>query len=238
MEYVLFDGKIVLSFDEEKHVYRVDGRVLPGVTTICGVLSKPALVPWAAKMCAEYLDANLKPGQALDEVQKATLIKAMKGSWKQKKEEAADIGTIAHKFAEDYLQGREPAKPVNELARAAVDAFLEWMAAHHVKIISSERRILSLNHWYAGTVDLIAEVDGETWVADFKTSSGIWPEYGLQLAGYRIALREEMGQSLKRLVLWFPKDGKPFEARALENDDADERGFLAALELHNWRKAA
>jgi hypothetical protein len=42
-------------FDEKKHLYFYDGKPMTGCTTILGVLAKPALIPWAAKMAVEYI---------------------------------------------------------------------------------------------------------------------------------------------------------------------------------------
>ena len=40
-------------FDEEKHRYYLDGKQMTGVTTILGVLAKPALIQWAANMAID-----------------------------------------------------------------------------------------------------------------------------------------------------------------------------------------
>ena len=42
-----------IVFHEQEHRYLVDGKELPSVTTVLGVLGKPALAPWAAKMTVE-----------------------------------------------------------------------------------------------------------------------------------------------------------------------------------------
>lgn len=240
MIHELYQGAVKLEFDEGRHQYRVNGSLVPSVTGILQVLAKPALVPWAAKMCGEYLEANLPVGQPLDEIQKARLIKEMKGAHKRKSEDAADIGTIVHKFAEDYVQGKDPSLPINPQAKSAAESFLDWMSQHHVRVLHSERRIFSRVHFYAGTVDLIAEVDDVLTIADFKTSSGIYPEMFLQLAAYSIAHEEESHNIAERnVVLRFPKDGGTVQA----GDGGDlaalmknQRGFLAALNLFRWTK--
>ena len=53
--------------------------------------------------------------------------------------------------------------------------------------VSSENAVWSLNG-YGGTYDLLMMIDGELWLIDIKTGKGIdYPEYRLQLAGYRWA---------------------------------------------------
>ena len=47
-----------LKFYEASHRYKLDGQWVPGVTTILGVLDKPAIPKWAASQVAEYVADN------------------------------------------------------------------------------------------------------------------------------------------------------------------------------------
>ena len=51
------------QFDASMHVYTIDGIFVPGVTTVLGLLPKPALVPWAAKMTATAIAQSLEAGR-------------------------------------------------------------------------------------------------------------------------------------------------------------------------------
>ena len=42
------------TFDEARHLYKLDGKPLTGVTTILGVLAKP-LTQWAANCAVDHL---------------------------------------------------------------------------------------------------------------------------------------------------------------------------------------
>jgi len=42
--YPLYDGRVNLTFDEEKHLYSIDGRPVPGVTSVIQTIAKPALI--------------------------------------------------------------------------------------------------------------------------------------------------------------------------------------------------
>jgi hypothetical protein len=228
----LYNGTVELEFDEKRHVYRVNGKTVPGVTGILGVINKPALVPWAVKMCGEYLAKTLKPGTQLDEVEIARLVTDMKRRYKDATAEAADIGTHVHRWAEQHAKGENPPWPVNPQVRSGVEAYCAWLEAHHVEPIFVERRIYSRWHDYAGTVDLVARIDGRLCVADLKTSSGLYDEMRLQLAAYQGALVEETGWTFDaRYVLRFPKDGGQFEAHELHEFERDFSAFLAAAKL-------
>ena len=47
--------KVELQFAEAYHSYMVGKELVPSVTQACGIISKPALVPWALKEGVEWL---------------------------------------------------------------------------------------------------------------------------------------------------------------------------------------
>ena len=44
---------MALTFNEASHRYELDGKRIPSVTTVLGVINKPGLPYWAAKLVAE-----------------------------------------------------------------------------------------------------------------------------------------------------------------------------------------
>lgn len=243
--FPLYAGEVVLTFDEKKHAYRVDGDIVPSVTTALATIAKPALVPWAAKCAAELVAAELKPGVGLDEVQIRELAERAKNAHRDQARQAAGIGSDVHAWAERFARGENPPPPINPQIRAGVEAFQAWTRAHDVKTVYVERKCFSRRHRYAGTVDLVAYIDGVAAVADFKTSTGIWDEYALQLAAYQQALLEEgvIDEDTDRWIIRFDKNLGTFEAVKLDRADyeRDARGFRAALALYrtlNEMKAA
>src|SRR3989304_9918491 len=60
------------------------GAIVPGVTTVIGLLAKPALVPWAWKLGMQGEDMN------------------------KVRDMAADIGTATHYMAECIFKGQVP----------------------------------------------------------------------------------------------------------------------------------
>ena len=64
-------------------------------------------------------------------------------------------------------------------------AFKEWYLVTKPKVIANEILIRNEEHRYAGTIDLLCEIDGQPYVLDFKTGQSIWAEYELQLSAYR-----------------------------------------------------
>jgi len=143
-----------------------NGDKVPGVTTVIGLLDKPALKFWANKIglqgikMSEYVDA------------------------------LAEVGTTAHamihadlsgKGAESALEGKSD--DIKTLAENCYLSFCEWRKGHDIKPIALEKILVSEQYRYGGTVDFIGIVDGVPEIIDFKTG-GIWPENFQQLAAY------------------------------------------------------
>lgn len=68
-------------------------------------------------------------------------------------------------------------------------SFLDWRKSlESFEPIAWDITVFSEVGNYAGTVDLIARVNGELYIIDFKTSQYVWTEYELQVSAYRRAV--------------------------------------------------
>lgn len=151
--------------------YLSDGTLVPGVTTVLSVLSKPALVTWANRLGLEGVDVT------------------------KYVDKTASIGTLAHYLVECRVKGEEPdLEPFSpeELKRAewAFGSYLSWEKQHQPKVIASEVQLVSERHGYGGTIDLIAVIGGRRWVVDLKTAKALYDEHVLQVAAYLQLARE------------------------------------------------
>lgn len=225
--------------DKPYHQYLVNGERVPSVTTILKVISKgDGLTQWAVNQSLEYLQDRFQGELTTEEVSQALL--DSKYAHRYKKEEAAGIGTIAHNWLEQYLKGNPPELlPDNEAAANSVRAALDWFKQHDYQTISSERRLYSRRHNYAGTCDWLAYVDGHLSIPDFKTSKGIWDEYRFQTAAYQNALEEETGDRIEeRWILRFDKETGTFEDLKMPRSEyrKDLKAFLGALAIFKRQK--
>lgn len=218
-----------LEFDEKNHLYKFDGKPVPGVTTILQCIGKPALQHWAAGCASDHWLSEIKAGRT----NYAEIHKAAKSAHRSKARAAADIGKNVHSYAECFFKNQPLPQLLTDQAKRGAEAFHKWFDAHHVKIKASERRVFSKEHYYAGTCDFIAEIDGIPGVGDIKTSSGIYPEMRFQTAAYQHALQEEKNITFPvRWIVRFDKKTGDFEAESFLNFNLDFGGFLAALALH------
>ncbi|OPX88976.1 MAG: hypothetical protein A4E53_01709 [Pelotomaculum sp. PtaB.Bin104] len=158
-------------------------KPLISVTSILSALSKPQLMPWAARVAATYAFKN--PGASLDE--------AVSQIYKSR-DKAGSEGTQAHKCLE-YIEAGGTHEFMNPPSKVDqyVMAYYKWKDAFPHKFMPIEHTVYSKKYGYAGTLDAIVEdSSGKTWLIDFKTSNGIYNEMGLQLVAYKTAV-EEMG---------------------------------------------
>lgn len=175
------------------------------------------MVQWAANSATEYLSTILKPGVPYDELEIAEMLDEARYKFRRISKKAQDIGTMAHQWVEDELHGRKPAFPVNEQARKSCLAASEWITQHKFKPTVMEHRIYSRKYKIAGTMDCLGEVDGELSVVDWKTSTGIYPEYHFQTAFYTQAYKEMNSYTgpISRWVVRLDKKTGDVEARKL-----------------------
>lgn len=244
--YKLYNGSYQLTFDTVKHLYQVEGRVAYGVTNIVGVIDKPALRYWAVNQAIENLKLNLPVGKPLDEVEISRLLESAKKAHTETAGKAADIGTMIHEWVESCIKklvaGEKPPKrPVNKEMNQAVSGFAKWVKENKVKFLLSERKVYSVAYNYAGTLDVEAVINGRPAIIDVKTSNGIWPEYGLQVAAYENARCEETGDVYDTYVLRLSKTNgyEPFEVKKYDASETRRnfKAFLACLELYSWKMA-
>lgn len=161
-----------LTFDEARHRYTLDGKPVPGVTTILGKgLPKPGLPYWAANTVAQY---------AVDH-RDADYHELRRSPWAER-DQAAVRGTTVHAYAEQLAHGEDVDVPA-ELA-GYVQGAVDILDEYEVEPLYAEARLASRKHWYAGTADLFATVGLDVWLLDWKTSKGVHGDYFMQLAAY------------------------------------------------------
>ena len=173
-----------LVFYPKSHRYKLDGAWVPGVTGLIGKgLPKPALPYWSAKTVAEWVADNPDLTEDLKRMGgRGPAVAFLKELPWAKRDEAAIRGTDVHALAERLVHGEEVAVP--EHLAAHVQGYVDWLDKSGAEALLTERPVASRQWRYAGTFDLIARLDGKTWLLDVKTSSGVYGSMALQLAAY------------------------------------------------------
>jgi len=234
-KYKLYKNTIQLSFDDKKHIYSEGGKPVDGVTGILRVIAKPALIQWSANQAVEYIE---RAWSSLDdEVQMKQMFNEAKYAHRKTADTAATIGTLVHEWIERHIQGVKQLEPKNKQIKQCVEAYLEWEKMLKPEYLDTERIVYSRKNRFAGRFDVLLKMDGSTYITDIKTSTGIYPDYWLQLAGYRIAYQEEVCKRVDGLmIIRIGKDGK-LEYRVQNNEEEALRlAFTNALHLHRALK--
>lgn len=176
-----------LKFYPSAHRYKLDGNFVPGVTTILGVLEKPAIPKWAAKTVAEYVAHNREGVEHLWGMGERAVVDALKGIPWEKRDQAALRGTDVHDFAERVIGGEEVDVPEHLVGH--VEACIAFLDEWGVRPVLVEAVVGNRRHAYAGKLDLVADHNqGDRAIFDYKTAaSGIYKETAFQNAAYAFA---------------------------------------------------
>jgi hypothetical protein len=201
---------IVPDFDEEEHVYRVDGRIVPSVTQIIEL----AGIGQSSATASGF------------EISEAVM------------EAAAERGTIVHRAIELDSRGELDDDSLDEETASYVSAWREFVADTGFVAVASELRFYERPNRYAGTIDLVGYIGDEPTVIDIKTGSvGLKPWHQLQLAAYARPLETEEWPN--RIMLHLRPELKRKKYRDYhfrpETINEDLQVFLAALKLY-WYK--
>lgn len=116
---------------------------------------------------------------------------------------AGDKGSKVHNAISAIFRGEEiridskfvnnskstPENPVlEELTFEEIEcikSFLDWRATlTSFKPLAWDVTVFSDEGNYAGTIDLVAEVEGQIYIIDFKTSQSVWVEMEMQVSAY------------------------------------------------------
>lgn len=268
--FYFYNNTVELRYHKVDHIYylREEQNLIPldGVTTVVHIIDKSfALMPWACKMMAERLKLTL-PQTVTQYASSGDLtvfdkwIDSAKSAHTDKKEDAAEVGRLAHDWLERLIKSMLESKsekteeilanfPADERAANCDVAALDWMHQHNVRWIATERKVFSKLYRYAGTMDGLALVDScdnplccpskytdHLSLIDWKSSNHLYIEYLFQTAAYKAAYEEEFPEQkiIDRWILRLGKEDGEFDPWYLgpETFEIDLYGFLTCQRLY------
>lgn len=201
--------------------YLQDGTLVPGSTTVCGVLNKPALVRWANQLGLQGIDST-----------KYT-------------DKAAKIGTLIHAMTESHITGNpiEDSEDYSqfdiEMATIGFNKYLEWEKGHKIEPIFNEKCFVSEKHKYGGTLDFYCKLDGKYTLVDFKSGKGIYNEHFLQVSSYAELLAENKYKVDQIMILNIGRnEDEPFKHEEIDKKLIKKyfRMFKACLSVYYCKK--
>lgn len=277
-----YDGKHKIEFNETTHRYKMfvngetKGSQQVGVTTFTksGYPTSMGLISWMKGQTAGALfSAITVPGEKgympregfwpITETAKEDLIKQAKTADRATAQEAADIGTICHGYAELHSLGKiaeadallEMVKTVEAwpLIESCVRKYKEWAATNRGELVMAEavtgyvcpmHRGLKADGdeclCFCGKFDRLDKVNGKLRLRDYKTSKDIFLEQFIQLGGYRPAIKTWFNLDVVELeVLRFGKDDGTFDTMLIDDPkeiEAFQKQALRCRRTYNFRK--
>lgn len=216
-----------------------DDELLWSVTTIIGVLEKPALLYWSAAMAAEAAVASHRSlGQRIEEEGEEAVIKWLRDARFRRPVDRlsnAELGTILHASAEEYaLSGNRPetsrleflvrqtagAKFTGTKAEVAVlsrmlDRFDGWLQRFTPSYQATEVCVLSPTYRYAGIADGFLTIDGVRFIADYKSSREPFDSKGQPKTPYpeQVGLQLAAYRYAELAAVWRPRRTERFKRR-------------------------
>lgn len=247
----LYNGKIEINFYPNSHRYKLKGErtYLISVTACTGIIDKSrALIPWAVGLdighVRQYLES--RAGEKFTAEELNPVLDEALTIHNKKKEEAADIGSQVHDWAEKYALSKIEGSPLPDInddmpepVLNGINGFLDWVGENNVEFLEAERMIYSKEHGFVGLTDLVAKVNDKKVIIDYKTAKGIYNEMGYQIAAYKEAWEEEMEENLDgAMILHFNKENGDFTVKEYEPFDVKEnfKTFLACYTIKQREK--
>lgn len=183
--------------------YQKDGKDLPRVTWILGVLDKPFLATWKMNEMARRIahDYNDLEATGRDVDIDLLLLKAKKQP-DITRDAAGARGTYIHNVLERWIKG-DDIKPMlandPDMTKLIKNAGA-WFVDNEISDEQTELTLYSDKYGYAGTADLVCKmknkVEGQepvTALIDFKSGKSIYDTAALQMAAYAMAYEETTG---------------------------------------------
>lgn len=181
------------------------GPILPSVTTILKAEAKDALVQWAANQTAAFAVANADKLLGMSDARGYGFLRYF---WNREPKDplsgdidpashhsgvlkdAGELGDSVHEWAEASLFSEMPYPDVgnrNEKFWECIEVWEQFrkehnIIPHRVENTVWDERADSDGLGYAGTFDLLCEIDGTLYLLDIKTSRGLYHSTWMQLA--------------------------------------------------------
>lgn len=155
------------------------GKWFPSITRVIRATPKPELEAWKKRVGPEEAERARQKG--------------------------ANRGNPLHNIAEAYLKN-EPLPPVSHIVREEWVRLKAWIDQHITCVYKQEQDVFSGRLGVAGRLDLLAAVDGEIAVVDFKNArrakEEAWiQDYLVQGTFYTLAVYECTGVPVRRITV-------------------------------------
>lgn len=155
------------------HIYELNGKKLPSVTTIIHSLGDDTITRWANSLGYRHI------------------------SYEKELAKYADNGTMVHdllrgEIDKDYTPNVIYKDEIQRIeALGYITRFRNFLSLYDYETVFTEKTFMSEALGYAGTIDWCAKINNFLMLNDFKTSKAVKFTHLLQLGGYNNLLKEQ-----------------------------------------------
>lgn len=153
--------------------FTLGGKRVPSVTTIIGGVKIGGIDPLLAWANKEGLEGR---------------------NFRETRDKAATAGSCVHDMVEADIRGWkfDPTSYSTlalAMAKPAFASYFKWKEQTNLKPFQTETSLVSEKYEFGGTFDALLAGNQLT-LGDWKSSSGIYPDYLMQLAAYKVLWEE------------------------------------------------
>lgn len=207
-----------------------DDLILWSVTTIIGVLDKPALLYWAAEQTANAAIDSAATWQAMaqDEGRDVAVKWLRDARFRRPKTRLSDtaFGSVVHAACESYaLTGERPSKdfvaqlvvdeggpqvdvePETLLVGKCIQQFDGWLQRFTPSYQATEVCVYCPEYGYAGQADAFLTIDGVRFIGDYKSSKNARDSQGRPKKPYpeQVGLQLSAYRNAEWAAVWRPR---------------------------------
>lgn len=191
-----------LTFDEEPHIYKLNGVEIPSVSRVLEPLSSAGYAGISEKVL----------------------------------EHAAERGSMIHEAIENFIKFH--VEDLDPEYAGYFNGFRSWWDKVKPIPIASEYQVYHKILQYAGTIDLVAYIDGKLTIIDFKNTAVLMDmTCGVQLEAYNQALSSHGIKAEEKGILHLKKDGKYKYIPYTANDALRWRVFSSLKCVYDYKKS-
>jgi hypothetical protein len=191
---------------------------VPGASTVAKLISESGgLIHWAWQQGLDGLD------------------------YRETRDDAATAGGMVHEAAEAWVHGKpypwDGDAEIVSKAQTGFAAFCEWAEQTRLKVEETEVSLVSERYQFGGTFDCTL-IGGKRAMADYKTSSALYPEHLLQVSAYGKLWNEHHPDrpiTGGYYILRFSRDHGDFTASWFSELEDAWQAFLLCRSLYDLR---
>lgn len=216
-----------------------DDLVLWSVTTIIGVLEKPALLYWTAEEAAKAAIASRRSlDQRIEEEGEEAVIKWLRDArFRRPADRLAntDLGSVCHAACEEYAltgvrpdndklafmvaqtagQGFKGTMAEVKVLSQMLDRFDGWLQKFTPSYQATEVAVYSPRYGYAGVTDAFLTIDGYRTITDYKTAREPFDSKGQPKSPYpeQVGLQLAAYRHAEFAAVWRPRRTEKWRRR-------------------------